>query len=136
MPEARVEIVEACGSSRSLHMCGLYILLSIRHAPLSIVSHVAAKCRYEIPAKHLEAAVRAVQVSQANCRKGCALKVIDNASAALSRDGSIGGTYGDLDLVIIGKKGRRSAGPITLWDLNRHHIGVSTISGKQTRICF
>ena len=89
-------------------------------------------CRYKIPARDLWAAVRAVQ---ANCSSGCALKVIDNGSAVLSKDMSIGGTYGDLDLVILGRMGTNT-GPTTLWNLNLHRIVVSTSSRTTTRICF
>ena len=91
-----------------------------------------SKCRYKIPARDLWAAVRAVQ---ANCSSGCSLKVIDNASALLSKDIGIGGTYGDLDLVILGRMGTNT-GPTTLWNLNFHRIVVSTSSRTTTRICF
>jgi hypothetical protein len=97
-----------------------------------MVTQAACKCRYKIPARDLSAAVRAVQ---ANCSSGCALKVIDNVSAVLSKDVSIGGTYGDLDLVILGRRGTNT-GPTTLWNLNLHRIVVSTCSRTTTRICF
>ena len=97
-----------------------------------MVTQAACKCRYKIPARDLGAAVRAVQ---ANCSSGCALKVVDNGSAVLSKGMSIGGTYGDLDLVILGRIGT-STGPTTQWNLNLHHIVVSTNSKTTTRICF
>ena len=91
------------------------------------------QCRYEISAEHLEAAVRAVQT---NCQ-GCALKVIGNGTAALSKTLTIGGSYGELDLVILGQPWRgASSEPTTLWDLNLNHITITTNSGIDTRICF
>ena len=116
----------------SAHVQYMHPAVNRCHAQQSVVLQAACKCRYQVPARHLEAAVRAVQ---ANCSSGCALKVIDNGSAVLSKDISIGGIYGELDLVILGRMGTNTR-PTTLWNLNLRHIVVSTSSGTTTRICF
>ena len=124
-------------------------MLAEANVPFLCMRHVALKtgllpwnmhrpciflqCRYEVRAWDLTTAIQAVQI--AGCQ-GCVLKLIDNATAALAKDLSIGSALSsetELDLVIFGQPWRSAnQEPLTIWDLNSHHLFIAGF----TKVCF